>query len=171
MTEHSDPGRDDADDGGFDNGGLDNGGLEDSFDIPVLDAPEPPAPSPAAPGPAETSPAEADRDWTRTDSVRDDPGTLGDEARKLWDAVRDQFVEPILRNYPEAAGHLSSAGLEFASAFRALVRGNEQRWTGKPPSDRPEDTTSDWDGRIVIGEDGSDTDNGTADRPTDSTED
>jgi hypothetical protein len=85
--------------------------------------------------------------------------------------VRDQFVEPVLRNYPEAAGHLSSAGLEFASALRALVRGNEQRWTGKPPSDRPEDTTSDWDGRIVIGEDGSDTDNGTADRPTDSTED
>ena len=106
-------------------------------------------------------------DWTRTDSVRDDPGTLGEEVRKLWEVVHNHFVDPVLRNYPEAAGHLTSAGLEVASAFRALVRGNEQRWTGKPPAERTDDAQSDWDGRIVIGEDGSDIDEDTADRPKD----
>ena len=37
-------------------------------------------------------------DWTRTESVRDDPESLGEEARKLWDAVRTQFVEPVARS-------------------------------------------------------------------------
>jgi len=96
---------------------------EAEFDIPVRDAAQAPAP------------AAADRrpdglDWTRTESVRDDPESLGEEARKLWDALRSQFVEPMLRNYPEAAGHLSSAGAELASAVRSLIRGSEQLWAG-----------------------------------------
>lgn len=106
-------------------------------------------------------------DWTRTDSVRDDPGTLGEEVRKLWEVVHNHFVDPVLRNYPEAAGHLTSAGLEVASAFRALVRTSEQRWAGKPPAERADEAGSDWDGRIVIGEDGGDNDDDTADRPKD----
>jgi Family of unknown function (DUF5304) len=187
MTEHDDPVGDRAEDDGVGAGGPEDGpeidhedwmggGVEDSseadegFEIPVLDTTSVVGP---APGGQELQDAAAGQsaaaragDWTRTESVRDDPGTLSEEARKLWDAVRDQFVDPLLRNYPEAAGHLSSAGLEFASAFRALVRGSEQRWTGKPPSEQTDDEPADWDGRIVIGEDGSETDNGTAGRPT-----
>ena len=99
---------------------------EEEFDIPVRDAEQ--AAAPAVP----ESPDE-DADWTRAQSVRDDPESLGEEARKLWDAVRSQFVEPVLRNYPEAAGHLSSAGAELASAVRSLIRGSEQLWAGSGP--------------------------------------
>lgn len=186
MTEQSGPDRD------------------EEFEIPVFDAvaapgvdsgPEP-SPDPAgAPGPAEPAPsgpgaaaepaAGESEDWTRTDPVRDDPGTrgepgtrggpgpreepgtLGEEVRKLWEVVHGHFVDPVLRNYPEAAGHLTSAGFEVASAFRALVRGSEQRWTGAPPTGRGQDAGPDWDGRIVIGEDGGDNDDDTADRPKD----
>lgn len=180
MTEQSGPDRD------------------EEFEIPVFDAvaapgvdsgPEP-SPDPAgAPGPAEPAPsgpgaaaepaAGESEDWTRTDPVRDDPGTrgepgtreepgtLGEEVRKLWEVVHGHFVDPVLRNYPEAAGHLTSAGFEVASAFRALVRGSEQRWTGAPPAGRGQDAGPDWDGRIVIGEDGGDNDDDTADRPKD----
>jgi hypothetical protein len=95
---------------------------EAEFDIPVREAPD--AAAAAADLPQD------DLDWTRTESVRDDPESLGEEARKLWDALRSQFVEPILRNYPEAAGHLSSAGVELASAVRSLIRGSEQAWAG-----------------------------------------
>jgi hypothetical protein len=69
-------------------------------------------------------------DWTRTESVRDDPESLGAEARKLWDAVYSQFLQPLVHNYPEAAGHLTSAGDELASAVRSLIRGSEQLWAG-----------------------------------------
>lgn len=100
-----------------------NSAEEEEFDIPVHDAG--PAAAPAVP---ETP--DEDADWTRTHSVRDDPESLGAEARKLWDAVRSQFVEPLLRNYPEAAAHLSSAGGELASAVRSLIRGSEQAWAG-----------------------------------------
>jgi hypothetical protein len=96
---------------------------EEEFDIPVRDAGDGAAPAvPDVP--------EDDLDWTRTESVRDDPESLGDEARKLWDALRSQFVEPVLRSYPEAAGHLSNAGAELASAVRSLIRGSEQLWAG-----------------------------------------
>jgi hypothetical protein len=172
MTEHSDHAGDGDPGDARSAPGDAGGGVEDSFEIPVLDAGIP-GDGAAAGEPALTArdagqaPADKAGDWTRTGPVRDDPGTLGEEARKLWDAVRGQFVEPLLRNYPEAAGHLSSAGLEFASAFRALVRGSEQQWTGKPPAEPAPDAPSDWDGRIVIGEDGSETDDGAADRPTD----
>jgi hypothetical protein len=98
----------------------------DEFDIPVTEAgAEQPVLAPRAPvGPQDGT------DWTRTHSVRDDPESLGDEARKLWDAVRTQFVEPIMRNYPDAAEHISSAGVELASAVRSLIRGSEQLWAG-----------------------------------------
>jgi hypothetical protein len=74
--------------------------------------------------------AEDGTDWTRTQSVRDDPESLGAEARKLWDAVYSQFLQPLARNYPEAAGHLTTAGDELASAVRSLIRGSEQLWAG-----------------------------------------
>lgn len=94
----------------------------DGFAIPVRDAePEPPA-----------TPQDG-TDWTRAQSVRDDPESLGAEARKLWDAVYSQFLEPVVRNYPDAAGHLSKAGEELASAARSLIRGNEQLWAGSGP--------------------------------------
>lgn len=95
----------------------------DENEIPVV---EHPAEHPVSRPPARTG---ADSDWTRTEPVRDDPGTLGEEARRLWDSVREQFVDPLVRNYPEAAGHLTTAGSELAAALRALVRGAEQRWT------------------------------------------
>jgi hypothetical protein len=101
---------------------------DEEFDIPVREAGD---------GAAPKVPEAADDalDWTRPQSVRDDPESLGEEARKLWDAVRSQFVEPLLRNYPEAAGHLSSAGGELASAVRSLIRGSEQLWAGSVPRD------------------------------------
>jgi hypothetical protein len=71
----------------------------DGEEIPVVEVH--PAEPPVARPPATTG---ANPDWTRTEPVRDDPGTLGEEARRLWDSVREQFVEPLVRNYPEAAG-------------------------------------------------------------------
>jgi len=100
----------------------DERGEGDEVEIPVVEHPDTSVSRP----PATTGP---DSDWTRTEPVRDDPGTLGEEARRLWDSVREQFVEPLVRNYPEAAGHLTTAGSELAAALRALVRGAEQRWT------------------------------------------
>jgi len=102
-------------------------------EIPVVEL-SPSAP-PAKRPPAPTAPG---ADWTRTEPVRDDPGTLGEEARKLWDSVREQFVDPLVRNYPEAAGHLTTAGTELAAALRALVRGAERRWTNGG-EERPDD--------------------------------
>jgi len=101
---------------------------EEEFDIPVRDAER--AAAPAVPETPDDG-----TDWTRARAVRDDPESLGEEARKLWDAVRSQFVEPLVRNYPEAAGHLSSAGAELASAVRSLIRGSEQLWAGSGPRD------------------------------------
>jgi hypothetical protein len=93
---------------------------DDGEEIPVVEM---------SPAPRLSAAAPHDSDWTRTEPVRDDPGTLGEEARRLWDSVREQYVEPLVRNYPEAAGHLTTAGAELAAALRALVRGAEQRWT------------------------------------------
>ncbi|HEV2342887.1 MAG TPA: DUF5304 family protein [Actinocrinis sp.] len=93
---------------------------DDEEEIPVVEM------STVTRPPATTTP---NADWTRTEPVRDDPGTFGEEARRLWDSVREQFVDPLVRNYPEAAGHLTTAGTELAAALRALVRGAEQRWT------------------------------------------
>ncbi len=98
---------------------------ESEGEIPVVEL-NPVEMNPVTRPPATTAP---DADWTRTEPVRDDPGTFGEEARRLWDSVREQFVDPLVRNYPEAAGHLTTAGTELAAALRALVRGAERRWT------------------------------------------
>jgi Family of unknown function (DUF5304) len=98
---------------------------EDDDEIPVVEI-DPPAQGVAA----RPESAPPPRDWTRTDGVRNDPGSLAQEALKLWEAVRDQFVNPVLENYPEAAGHLSTAGSEITAAVRALIRGDERRWMG-----------------------------------------
>jgi hypothetical protein len=103
----------------------DEAAFDDGEEIPVVEV----TPHSAAPATRSSGPAASGTDWTRTEPVRDDPGTLGEEARRLWDSVREQFVEPLVRNYPEAAGHLTTAGTELAAALRALVRGAEQRWT------------------------------------------
>ncbi|HEY3866998.1 MAG TPA: DUF5304 family protein [Actinocrinis sp.] len=100
--------------------------------IPVTEV----APVSAARAPVEAS--GSGDDWTRTDPIRDDPGTFGEEARRLWDTLRGQLVDPLLRNYPEAAGHLTTAGSEVAEALRSLLRGAEQRWTGSG-GERPRD--------------------------------
>jgi hypothetical protein len=102
--------------------------LDEGAAIPVVEVESAPATARMRQPAARSTPV-PDNDWTRTEPIRDDPGTLGEEARKLWDSVREQFVDPLLRNYPEAAGHLSTAGSELAAALRALVRGAERRWT------------------------------------------
>jgi hypothetical protein len=107
---------------------------DDGEEIPVVEV----TPRSTAPAARSSAPTASGTDWTRTEPVRDDPGTLGEEARKLWDSVREQFVEPLVRNYPEAAGHLTMAGTELAAALRALVRGAEQRWTNGG-EERPDD--------------------------------
>ena len=119
-----------------DSAGQDGAGHENEEEIPVVEMPS------AAHPPATTAPAP---DWTRTEPVRDDPGTLGEEARRLWDTVREQFVDPLVRNYPEAAGHLTTAGTEFGAAVRALVRGAERRWTdsGEERPDEGRDSPQD----------------------------
>jgi len=133
---------------------------DEEFDIPVTDSrPSPPAARAAETG-APQAPADAP-DWTRAKSVRDDPESLGDEARKLWNAVRTQFVEPLLRNYPEAAGHLSNAGGELASAVRSLIRGSEQVWAG--PGARAEDPAQAADVVEVLDDEAPD---GDAEHPT-----
>jgi len=133
---------------------------DEEFDIPVTDSP----PAAAAPRSGASGAPEGltdAPDWTRAKSVRDDPESLGDEARKLWDAVRTQFVEPLLRNYPEAAGHLSSAGGELASAVRSLIRGSEQVWAG--PGARAEDPAQAADVVEVLDDEAPD---GDAEHPT-----
>lgn len=131
MNEAQDEPRDEPFDEPFDQVG--------EFDIPVRDA----AGERAAEQPRVPARPDEPTDWTRTESVRDDPESLGDEARKLWDAVLTQFVEPVARSYPEAASHLSNAGSELASAVRALIRGSEQLWAGSGPKTAEPSTTTD----------------------------
>ena len=65
--------------------------------------------------------------------VREDLGTLTDEARKLWSALEARVVAPALQSYPEVARHLGAAGREVAAAFRSAVRGSEQSWRDSGP--------------------------------------
>ena len=60
--------------------------------------------------------------------MREDLGTLADEARKLWSALEARVVAPAVQSYPEVARHLGAAGREVAAAFRSAVRGSEQSW-------------------------------------------
>ncbi|KNB52731.1 DUF5304 domain-containing protein [Streptomyces caatingaensis] len=89
------------------------------------------------------------------------PGSAGDELRKLIDAVADKVaglrlppaaaaaqgavqqlvdaakavVEPVVERNPEVFDHLASAGSELLAAYRAAVRGQEQRWTRRAADD------------------------------------
>lgn len=65
---------------------------------------------------------------TGPSGVREDLGTLADEARKLWSALEARVVAPAVQSYPEVARHLGAAGREMAAAFRSAVRGSEQSW-------------------------------------------
>ncbi|GAA1974351.1 DUF5304 family protein [Catenulispora subtropica] len=61
-------------------------------------------------------------------TVREDLGTLAEEARKLWSTIEARVVAPAVESYPEVARHLGAAGREVAKAFRSAVRGSEQNW-------------------------------------------
>ena len=67
--------------------------------------------------------------------VREDLGTLADEARKLWSALEARVVAPAVQSYPEVARHLGAAGREVAAAIRSAVRGSEQSWRDGPGGD------------------------------------
>ena len=72
--------------------------------------------------------------------VREDLGTLADEARKLWSAIESRVVAPAVQSYPEVARHLGAAGREMAAAVRSAVRGSEQSWqTGGPGGDKAQE--------------------------------
>jgi len=75
------------------------------------------------PGPGSTGPT----------GVREDLGTLAEEARKLWSAVEARVVTPAVQSYPEVARHLGAAGREVAAALRSVVRGSEQSWRDSGP--------------------------------------
>ncbi|MFD0632518.1 DUF5304 family protein [Catenulispora yoronensis] len=60
--------------------------------------------------------------------MREDLGTLAEEARKLWATIEARVVAPAIESYPEVARHLGAAGREVAKAFRSAVRGSEQNW-------------------------------------------
>ncbi|NUP51507.1 MAG: DUF5304 family protein [Catenulispora sp.] len=70
------------------------------------------------PGPGSTGPT----------TVREDLGTLAEEARKLWATIEARVVAPAVESYPEVARHLGAAGREVAKAFRSAVHGSEQNW-------------------------------------------
>jgi hypothetical protein len=70
---------------------------------------------------------------TGSAGVREDLGTLADEARKLWSALEARVVAPAVQSYPEVARHLGAAGREMAAAFRSAVRGSEQTWRDSGP--------------------------------------
>lgn len=64
---------------------------------------------------------------------------LAEEARRLAEAVagklgevRQRVVDPLLERHPEAAAHLSAAGSELLSAYRAFVTDKERRWASRP---------------------------------------
>ncbi|WP_372406962.1 DUF5304 domain-containing protein [Streptomyces luteireticuli] len=89
------------------------------------------------------------------------PGTAAEELRKLIDAVTDKVsglqlppavsaaqgavqqivdaakavVEPVVERNPEVFDHLASAGSELLAAYRAAVRGQEERWTRRAAED------------------------------------
>ena len=70
---------------------------------------------------------------TGPSGVREDLGTLADEARKLWSALEARVVAPAVQSYPEVARHLGAAGREVAAALRSAVRGSEQSWRDSGP--------------------------------------
>ncbi|NUR62598.1 MAG: DUF5304 family protein [Catenulispora sp.] len=98
----------------------DKTGKPEEQDIPFEDTSSEGAPSTdrTPPGPGSTGPT----------TVREDLGTLAEEARKLWATIEARVVAPAVESYPEVARHLGAAGREVAKAFRSAVRGSEQNW-------------------------------------------
>ncbi|AEW93626.1 MULTISPECIES: DUF5304 domain-containing protein [Streptomycetaceae] len=107
----------------------------------------------------------------RRGATGDRPGTAAEELRKLAEAVVEKVSElgspaaataahtviaqvkavtdTVRERNPEVFEHLSAAGGEILAAYRAMVRGQESRWTRTrdratepgptPRSDRPSD--------------------------------
>ncbi|MER5784638.1 DUF5304 family protein [Streptomyces mobaraensis] len=91
------------------------------------------------------------------------PGSAAEELRRLVEAVADKVasfqlplagaaaqgavqqvverakavVEPVIERNPDVFDHLASAGSELMAAYRAAVKGQEQRWTRSAAEDRP----------------------------------
>ena len=123
-------------------------GEPEEQDIPFEDAPTSPEEGPEAEGEGEGEGQDTDRTDPSKDrtppgpgstgpaGVREDLGTLADEARKLWSALEARVVAPAVQSYPEVARHLGAAGREVAAAFRSAVRGSEQSWRDGPGGDK-----------------------------------
>jgi hypothetical protein len=110
-------------------GQHDAAGAESSAGAPGRDAPE----AEHAGGRVSEERTTAGPGSTGPTGVREDLGTLAEEARKLWTALEARVVAPAVQSYPEVARHLSAAGREVAAAFRSAVRGSEQSWRDTGP--------------------------------------
>ncbi|MCC9308757.1 DUF5304 domain-containing protein [Kitasatospora sp. RB6PN24] len=63
---------------------------------------------------------------------------LVDEVRKLVSAVGGQAQQVLGRfrdDNPEVYQHLATAGNELLAAYRAVLAGQERRWSAPAPSD------------------------------------
>jgi hypothetical protein len=61
-----------------------------------------------------------------------------DEVRKLVSAVGDQAQQALGRlreDNPEVFRHLAAAGNELLAAYRAVIAGQERRWSAPPQAD------------------------------------
>lgn len=114
----------------FEDAPASKAGAADGLDEGAGETADRPGPSTdrTPPGPGSTGPT----------TVREDLGTLADEARKLWSTIEARVVAPALESYPEVARHLGAAGRELAKAFRSAVRGSEQNWRDGGAGHRPD---------------------------------
>ncbi|TGA90327.1 DUF5304 family protein, partial [Streptomyces palmae] len=96
----------------------------------------------------------AERARRRARYGQEEPGSAAEELRKLAEAVAAKVVaqapvagaavqgavqqliaqakaavEPVVERNPEVFDHLASAGNELLAAYRAVVAGQEQRWS------------------------------------------
>ncbi|MFI9718690.1 DUF5304 family protein [Streptomyces sp. NPDC052396] len=88
----------------------------------------------------------------RARARQQEPGSAAEELRKLVDAVAGKVselglpqagadavqqlaarakavVEPVIERNPDVFDHLAAAGGELLAAYRAVVHGQERRWT------------------------------------------
>jgi hypothetical protein len=98
------------------------------------------------------------------------PGSAAEELRKLADVLADKLASvqipgtgkaaqeavqqlidqakaaalPVVERNPEVFGHLAAAGSELLAAYRAVVEGQERRWTrgDQPRGDSPRNSGS-----------------------------
>ena len=73
--------------------------------------------------------------------MREDLGTLAEEATKLWSALEARFIAPAARAYPDVTRHLGTAGRELLAAYRSAVGGQEQAWRDAGSGPRHEKIT------------------------------